>query len=156
MKVRDPRSVRRIERKRETEREREREREIGRGRKDSVLQDQKSWNNGFSQSATGNVKVHNQNIWALLNHLLHTILWSVTNLNIWKHPKDLSPLLLWFYYISNLFALRYVEISIVILKSHIPNRSKHWFKYLMSSEYFRCWKHFLEELIHVLNKLVCD
>ena len=42
MKDRDPRSVRRIERKRETEREREREREIGRGRKDSVLQDQKS------------------------------------------------------------------------------------------------------------------
>ena len=40
MKDRDPRSVRRIERKRE--REREREREIGRGRKDSVLQDQKS------------------------------------------------------------------------------------------------------------------
>ena len=38
MKDRDPRSVRRIERKRE----REREREIGRGRKDSVLQDQKS------------------------------------------------------------------------------------------------------------------
>ena len=48
MKDRDPRSVRRIERKRETEREREREREreieigIERGRKDSVLQDQKS------------------------------------------------------------------------------------------------------------------
>ena len=40
MKDRDPRSVRRIERKREVERERERE--IGRGRKDSVLQDQKS------------------------------------------------------------------------------------------------------------------
>ena len=40
MKDRDPRSVRRIERKRETERERERE--FGRGRKDSVLQDQKS------------------------------------------------------------------------------------------------------------------
>ena len=40
MKDRDPRSVRRIERKRE----REKEREIGieRGRKDSVLQDQKS------------------------------------------------------------------------------------------------------------------
>ena len=34
MKDRDPRSVRRIER--------EREREFGRGRKDSVLQDQKS------------------------------------------------------------------------------------------------------------------
>ena len=41
MKDRDPRSVRRIERKRE-ERAREKEREIGRGRKDSVLQDQKS------------------------------------------------------------------------------------------------------------------
>ena len=41
MKDRDPRSVRRIERKREREK-REREREFGRGRKDSVLQDQKS------------------------------------------------------------------------------------------------------------------